>query len=129
MIKRRPPWLFAACVFIVVALTASVLMLVPGKKGDTRKRAFPSVQRAVGMSIESYYMHVGFYPKSLSDLVSNVCPDWRGPYWEGVVPPRDNYGNPLWYTSPSPESFELRSRGEDGILFTRDDAVTAWKAD
>lgn len=81
------------------------------------------------MCIQRYYMRLGRYPSSLEDLLTepeHLRPGerWDGPYIHNARILNDAWSRRYEYRSPgvyNPETYDIWSRGLDGISGTEDD--------
>jgi hypothetical protein len=79
---------------------------------DTRQKL-----EAVGAALERYAMDHGGYPQASSLEEAEAA---LSPAYLRALPRRDGWGRPLRLVS-TPESFSLRSDGQDGLPGTVDD--------
>lgn len=110
--------LFVGLVFVINKMPVA-------SKSMLAKADFKSFESALAM----YRMNAGSYPTTAQGLGALVERPSAGPLprrWAQVMMkiPLDPYGSPYVYRFPGgkdPETFELVSKGSDGILGTRDD--------
>lgn len=86
-------------------------------------------RQGIDFALERYKADVGAYPAKLEDLIYEPGPagarPWKGPYYFAEEPPRDPWGNPWVYRTPSIDptrGYDLFSRGAStGPEATADD--------
>jgi general secretion pathway protein G len=114
---------------LVVTIIGILAALVIPKIAGTSERARETAARAdinggIKSALGAYEVDVGFYPKSLQDLLrqpSNAR-NWHGPYLEKL--PLDPWGSPYVYYYPgkhNPTGYDLLSVGPDQKEGTDDD--------
>jgi len=77
-------------------------------------------------ALETFYLDIGVYPKSLHDLKNNSSDSarWNGPYVQDSIKFIDPWGNPYNYQNPRKKAqggYDLWSNGPDGQSGTADD--------
>ena len=116
-------------VTIIGILAALVIPRIAGTSDRARKTAARAdINGGIKSALGAYEVDVGFYPKSLQDLLqqpSNVR-NWHGPYLEKV--PLDPWGNAYIYYYPGKHSaagYDLLSIGPD-LKEGTDDDIGNW---
>jgi general secretion pathway protein G len=116
------------CLFVVAFL---IIGGVPSFHSgeDPKYRQHGTIADLINLSlvIDSFYVDTHRYPTTAEGLAALLTkPDnaegWQGPYMDKI--PRDKWGNDYIYRYPSPTNpttYDLHSRGEDGIDGTPDD--------
>jgi len=114
---------------LVVTIIGILAALVIPKIAGTSERARVTAARAdinggIKSALGQYEVDNGFYPKSLSDLITmpSNAKNWHGPYLDKL--PTDPWGNPYVYYYPgkhTPNSYDLLSVGPDDKEGTDDD--------
>jgi len=115
---------FTLIELILVTVIISILaaMVVPnftGVSDDAREAATKGDMVVIGNALDRYEIYYGSYPKSLNELLSAKRPLLK----EDKVPV-DHWDNPYLYSFPgrhNKDTFDLVSRGRDGIQGTEDD--------
>ena len=118
---------------VVVIIGILAALVIPKIAGNTERARVTAAQADINGGIKSalgqYEVDIGFYPKSLNDLL--VAPanakNWHGPYLDKL--PVDPWGNPYVYYFPgkhNPNGYDLLSIGPDQKEGTEDD-VGNWQ--
>ena len=118
---------------VVVIIGILAALVIPKIAGNTERARVTAAQADINGGIKSalgqYEVDIGFYPKSLNDLL--VAPanakNWHGPYLDKL--PVDPWGNPYVYYFPgkhNPNGYDLLSIGPDQKEGTDDD-VGNWQ--
>ena len=118
---------------VVVIIGILAALVIPKIAGNTERARVTAAQADINGGIKSalgqYEVDIGFYPKSLNDLL--VAPanakNWHGPYLDKL--PVDPWGNPYIYYFPgkhNPNGYDLLSIGPDQKEGTDDD-VGNWQ--
>ena len=113
---------------VVVIIGILAALVIPRIAGNTERARVTAAQADINGGIKSalgqYEVDMGFYPKSLQDLL--VAPangkNWHGPYLDKL--PVDPWGNPYVYYFPgkhNPSGYDLLSVGPDQKEGTEDD--------
>lgn len=122
---------------IIAILAGVVTPMVFRNVDDAKVTAARSQIEALGLALDTYYLHCGAYPGSADGLAALVapptgvaCAGWRGPYLKKGVP-TDPWGRDYVYLSPGTvnrDSYDLSSLGKDGALGGTGDAadLTSW---
>ncbi len=124
---------------IVVIIIAALAAMVVPRLGSRSEQAKVAVAEAdigsnIGLALKLYKLDNGRYPTTsqglkglLSKSTSSPVPgNWNGPYLERD--PLDPWKNTYQYKSPgshNADSYDLYSRGTDGVEGTEDD-VNNW---
>ncbi|BET66208.1 hypothetical protein ASA1KI_11260 [Opitutales bacterium ASA1] len=124
--------LIIACGLILVVLATIVVKWLttaifdgPGS-WDVIPRMF--ARQVVAPAIERFHGDMGRLPTDSEGLPSLIAPagdrwdQWRGPYLSETKIPMDPWGNPYEYRVRSARSYEVISRGADGVA-SGDDVV------
>jgi len=112
-------------VTIIGILAALVIPRIAGTSERARKQAvFADINGGIKSALGAYEVDMGFYPKSLQELLTppSNARNWHGPYLERL--PVDPWGNPYIYYYPgkhTPSGYDLLSVGPDGKEGTDDD--------
>ena len=112
-------------VTIIGILAALVIPRIAGTSERARKQAvFADINGGIKSALGAYEVDMGFYPKSLHELLTppSNARNWHGPYLERL--PVDPWGNPYIYYYPgkhTPSGYDLLSVGPDGKEGTDDD--------
>ena len=114
---------------LVVTIIGILAALVIPKIAGTSERARVTAARAdinggIKSALGQYEVDNGFYPKSLSDLITmpSNAKNWHGPYLDKL--PTDPWGNAYVYYYPgkhNASSYDLLSVGPDAKEGTEDD--------
>ena len=113
-------------VTIIGILAALVIPRIAGTSDRARKTAARAdINGGIKSALGAYEVDVGFYPKSLQDLIQQPsnARNWHGPYLEKL--PLDPWGNAYVYYYPGKHSvaggYDLLSIGPDQKEGTDDD--------
>lgn len=124
-------------VLVILSTLAAIVYPNLAKNGlrarITATKTQIQVFRAALASVEMDNDH---YPQGRNGLLylvqrPNDAKNWRGPYLDKPIIPKDRWGNDFIYECPgkhSPDSYDLISMGPDGIAGTEDD-ITSWQPD
>ena len=102
-------------------LLASAVTVYATKRVEEAKvtRATMDIE-ALAAAIDTYYLHNGVYPSSLTDLSTKPSgqelPQWNGPYIQKPVV-NDPWGQPYIYVTPgqhNADSYDLSTLAKDG---------------
>ncbi|MCU0612517.1 MAG: type II secretion system major pseudopilin GspG [Candidatus Eisenbacteria bacterium] len=126
---------------VLVILAALTYMVVPRFSGRARKAKIAAARTDVLLNIpaalDMYELDNGAFPTTEQGLgalieppsTEPLPPGWDGPYVRRPIVPKDPWGKPYLYRSPSPRKgldYELISAGPDGVELTTDD-ITNWE--
>ncbi|MCG7543706.1 type II secretion system protein GspG [Pseudoalteromonas ruthenica] len=104
-------------VMVILGLLASIIAPRMFSKVDSAREGTAKAQMQVmATALDSYRLDIGYYPKTLDDLVNSSHKMWDGPYFPKAIP-ADPWGNEYSYEVTSEngrESFTLKSLGRDG---------------
>ncbi|RZG03180.1 type II secretion system protein GspG [Pseudoalteromonas sp. CO348] len=104
-------------VMVILGLLASVVApRMFSKVGTAREGTAKAQMQVISTALDSYRLDIGYYPKTLDELVKSNKEMWDGPYFPKQIP-NDPWGNPYSYKAISEngsEQFELKSFGRDG---------------
>ncbi|MBE1302119.1 MAG: type II secretion system protein GspG [Alteromonadaceae bacterium] len=103
-------------VIVIIGLLGSLVApQMFGKIGSSKQSTAKAQMQMFETALDTYYLDVGEYPKSLQSLKSSNARGWDGPYIKKDVP-LDPWGNPYQLTVPGPngENYEISSFGKDG---------------
>ena len=99
---------------LVVSLVGPALF---GKYQDAQRRATKTQLLLLKECVKGYYLDMNEYPRSLDDLTRNPGsgPNWKGPYIEDGVIPKDPWNNDYHYETPGGDNrpFDIFSYGKD----------------
>ena len=118
---------------VVVIIGILAALVIPKIAGNTERARVTAAQADINGGIKSalgqYEVDIGFYPKSLQDLLVQPgnAKNWHGPYLDKL--PVDPWGNPYVYYFPgkhNPSGYDLLSVGPDQKEGTEDD-VGNWQ--
>lgn len=122
---------------IIAILAGVVSPMVFRNVGDAKVTAARAQIEALGLALDTYYLHCGSYPTTAEGLAAltsapatGSCPGWRGSYLKRGVP-NDPWGTLYLYVSPGathPDTYELSTLGKDGAPGGEGEAadVTSW---
>lgn len=124
-------------VVVIIGILASMVMpKLVGKSEQAKKSvAQADIEANISSALEMYEIDNGKFPTTEQGLAAlrakptgdPVPKNWNGPYIKKEA--KDPWDNPYVYKSPgehSTDSYDLSSKGKDGIEGTEDD-VTNWK--
>jgi len=106
-------------ILVVMVMMATLIGLVANSVGKSRIKG--QIQEAkikigkIKIKIEEYNLDVGYYPRSLEELVNdNGDSNWSGPYIKKKLL-KDPWGEAYQYTNPgqNDEEFSIVSNGYD----------------
>ena len=105
-------------VMVILGLLASIVAPRMFSKVDSAREGTAKAQMQVlATSLDSYRLDIGYYPKSLNDLLTSTNKMWDGPYFPQKIP-LDPWGNEYSYSTvsgnESGDIFTLKSFGRDG---------------
>ena len=103
-------------VIVIIGLLGS--LVAPemfSKVGSSKQSTAKAQMQMLETSLDTYYLDIGEYPSSLSELRSSEKPGWDGPYIRKDIP-NDPWGNPYLLDVPGSNGapYTLRSLGKDG---------------
>jgi general secretion pathway protein G len=103
-------------VIVIIGLLGS--LVAPemfSKVGSSKQSTAKAQMQMLETSLDTFYLDVGEYPKSLSELRSSDKSGWDGPYIRKEIP-NDPWGNPYQLDVPGRDGapYLLRSLGKDG---------------
>lgn len=113
---------------VVVIIGILAALVIPKIAGNTERARVTAAQADINGGIKSalgqYEVDMGFYPKSMQDLLVQPAngKNWHGPYLDKL--PVDPWGNPYVYYFPgkhNPSGYDLLSVGPDQKEGTEDD--------
>jgi len=113
-------------ILVTVIIGILAAMIVPnfvGVSDDAREAATKGDMVVIGNALDRYEIYYGRYPQSLDELINAP----RQLLKETQLPV-DHWDNPYTYSFPgrhNKDSFDLTSRGRDGIQGSADD-ITNW---
>ena len=128
--KRQLSRAFTLVEMLLVVTIIGILaaLVIPRIAGTSKKARITAAHADINGGIKSalgaYEVDVGFYPKSLQDLIQQPsnAKNWHGPYLEKL--PLDPWGSAYVYYYPgmhSPAGYDLLSVGPDQKEGTDDD--------
>ena len=103
-------------VIVIIGLLGSLVApQMFSKIGSSKQSTAKAQMQMFETALDTYYLDVGEYPKSLDSLKSGDARGWDGPYIKKDVP-LDPWGNPYVLTVPGPsgENYVIYSFGKDG---------------
>lgn len=103
-------------VIVIIGLLLSLVAPNLMDGADKAKRQVASAQlKNIETALETFYLDVGQYPESLSELMQSTKTGWSGPYMKKAVP-NDPWGKPFVYRSPGDDGkpYYLASYAQDG---------------
>lgn len=103
-------------VIVIIGLLGSLVApQMFGKIGSSKQSTAKAQMQMFETALDTYYLDVGEYPKSLQSLKSSNASGWDGPYIKKDVP-LDPWGNQYVLTVPGPsgENYVISSYGKDG---------------
>ena len=126
--NRRHAFTLVEMLLVVTIIGILAALVIPKIAGTGERARETAVHADINGGIKSalgaYEVDVGFYPKSLQDLLVQPqnARNWHGPYLEKL--PLDPWGNPYVYYYPGKHSaagYDLLSIGPDQKEGTDDD--------
>lgn len=140
-LNHRSDWGFTLVemLLVLVILSALAAIIYPSvSKHGLRARitATKTQMQVLCAALSQFEMDNDHYPQGRNGLLELVqrprdAKNWRGPYLEKKVVPKDAWSHEFIYESPgkhSPESYDIVSLGPDGIEGTADD-IASWQPD
>jgi len=124
-------------VLVILSTLAAIIYPSMAKHGlRARITAIKEQMQILRTSLSQFEMDNDHYPQGRNGLLELVqrprdAKNWRGPYLEKKVVPKDAWGHDFIYECPgkhSPESYDIVSLGPDGIEGTEDD-IANWQPD
>jgi len=120
---------------ILGILAAIVVPKLVGRSEDAKIKATVAQIATFKSTLGMFEMDNGYFPRSqsgLQDLLQQPrdAQNWKGPYLETDVIPKDQWGREFVYVCPgkhNPSSYDVCSAGPDGQLGTDDD-IGNWTA-
>ena len=112
-------------VVVIIGILAGIAAVrFSGRVGQSQESAAKASVQSISLALSLYEIDNGKFPPSLDALITDPggALNWRGPYLESR--PSDPWGNEFIYVYPSSKrlnSFELKSKGADGIEGGADD--------
>ena len=103
-------------VIVIIGLLGSLVApQMFSKIGSSKQSTAKAQMQMFETALDTYYLDVGNYPKSLDSLKASTERGWDGPYIKKDVP-LDPWGNPYSLTVPGPsgENYVITSYGKDG---------------
>ncbi|HYG22794.1 MAG TPA: type II secretion system major pseudopilin GspG [Verrucomicrobiae bacterium] len=118
---------------ILGILAAIVVPKMAGRTQDAQLRAAATQISVFKTSLSTFELDNGYYPRGqngLQDLIQRPrdAQNWKGPYLDTDVLPKDPWGHDYVYTSPgryNTTGYDISSNGPDGQPGTDDD-ITSW---
>ena len=124
-------------VLVILSTFAAIIYPNMAKHGlRARLTATKTQMQVLRTALSQFEMNNDHYPQGRNCLLELVqrprdAKNWRGPYLEKKVVPKDAWGHDFIYDCPgkhSPESYDIVSLGPDGIDGTEDD-IANWQPD
>ena len=120
-LKFKIHWFSLTELMVVLLIIGLVVSLVGpaifNKYQDAQRRAAKTQIMLLKECVKGYYLDLNEYPKSLQDIVANPGSNsnWKGPYIEDGVIPKDPWGNDYHYESPGKDNrpFDIFSYARD----------------
>ncbi|MCL4361680.1 type II secretion system protein GspG [Candidatus Dependentiae bacterium] len=119
---------------ILAILVAGSITVGRGWIGRAKVSGTKSTLQATQSSIDGYYIDVGQYPSSLTELINppadaKLKARWKGPYWPKKDEPKDAWGNTLVYklTKGAAHPYDLYSLGSTGEEGTVEGHIDVWE--
>ena len=111
---------------ILLILASFVGVSIIRTQSSANVKATQTQLSAIETILKLYYLDMGAYPTSLSDLrvapqASGNVQKWNGPYSDKDIPP-DPWGNAYLY-EPASGGYRLWSAGPDALQDTDDDII------
>ena len=103
-------------VIVIIGLLGSLVApQMFGKIGSSKQSTAKAQMQMFETALDTYYLDVGEYPKSLQSLKSSNASGWDGPYIKKAIP-MDPWGNPYEYRTPGDNGngYYLASNAKDG---------------
>ena len=118
-------------VVIIIGVLASMVMpRLVGKSEQARNAAAQAdIESNISTALDLYEVDNGAFPGALGDLRAKPsnAKNWNGPYLKKQ--PKDPWTNDYVYKSPgdhNKDTYDLSSKGKDGIEATEDD-IKNWE--
>ena len=124
-------------VLVILSTLAAVIYPNMAKHGlRARITATKTQMQVLRTALSQFEMDNDHYPQGRNGLLELVqrprdAKNWRGPYLEKKVVPKDAWGRDFIYESPgkhSPESYDIVSLRPDGVEASEDD-IASWQPD
>ena len=117
-LRRNKGFTLIEMLIVIVIIGLLLSLVAPNLMGgaDKAKRQVASAQlKNIETALETFYLDVGQYPESLSELMQSTKTGWSGPYMKKAVP-NDPWGKPFIYRSPGDDGkpYYLASYAQDG---------------
>lgn len=117
-LRRNKGFTLIEMLIVIVIIGLLLSLVAPNLMGgaDKAKRQVASAQlKNIETALETFYLDVGQYPESLSELMQSTKTGWSGPYMKKAVP-NDPWGKPFVYRSPGDDGkpYYLASYAQDG---------------
>ena len=111
---------------ILLILASFVGVSIIRTQGSANVKATQTQLSAIETILKLYYLDMGAYPTSLSDLrvapqASGNVQKWNGPYSDKDIPP-DPWGNAS-LSEPASGGYRLWAAGPDALQDTDDDII------
>ena len=118
---------------ILGILAAIVVPKMAGRTQDAQLRAAATQISVFKTALSTFELDNGYYPRGQNGLVDLIqrprdAQNWKGPYLESDVIPKDPWQNEYVYVSPgryNTTGYDISSNGPDGQPGTDDD-ITSW---
>lgn len=119
---------------IMGIIAAGSIYMFTGYIDSARKETTKSMLQSAQTGIERFYMEVGDYPETLTDLLrkpsdAKLSKKWAGPYWPKKDEPADAYGRTLVYKKikGGVHPYELYSWGKGGEGSPSEEHIDIWE--
>jgi general secretion pathway protein G len=118
---------------ILGILAAIVVPRIAGKGEQARVDATKTQIAAFKSALNTFEVENGYYPKGQNGLAELIhqprdAANWKGPYLDTDVVPKDAWGHDFIYVCPgryNTSGFDISSAGPDGQI-GNDDDITNW---
>jgi general secretion pathway protein G len=111
-------------ILVVITIIGLIVALVGPRVlnylGESKVKTAKIQIQSFGSAIDLFYLDAGRFPSNAEGLAALVTPGsgvagWNGPYLKGGSVPKDPWGKPYLYRSPSEHGpYEIVSYGADG---------------
>lgn len=131
--RSRSAFTLVEMLLVLVILATLAAIVIPKFAGRTQQAKVTAAKSQISgfeISLDSFEVDNGFYPKGSDGLNAlvvqpNGATSWSGPYLKKGIP-LDPWGNAYIYDSPgkhNTDSYDIMSMGPDGRAGGEDDIV------
>lgn len=112
-------WVFAFLVLLALVLQVGRCMPV-AQRGESPAGGCKTQMASFGLAIQDFWLATGRFPRSLAELTRTTT-ERRFPFIRSI--PADPWGSAYEYRVMGPDTYSIRSFGEDRQRSTDDDLV------